>query len=108
MLDKLQKSLQEKFRALHTEEAFNGWRSKPTVAIWFCVAVDECELALPSNNRTPDLKSPGRFFRIVPIDFDRMSQYLPRSFDGSNLQKVHLKVNAFPVCKALNCSGKAS
>ncbi|GFS78160.1 hypothetical protein TNCV_1107711 [Trichonephila clavipes] len=24
MLDKLQKSLQEKFRALHTEEAFNG------------------------------------------------------------------------------------
>ncbi|GFT39216.1 hypothetical protein TNCV_2897361 [Trichonephila clavipes] len=47
--------------------------------------LDECGLALSSNNRTSDLKSPGRFFRIVPSNFDRVSQYLPRSIDGSNL-----------------------
>ncbi|GFU72808.1 hypothetical protein TNCV_3712311 [Trichonephila clavipes] len=48
---------------------------QPRVAIWFCVAVTECGLALSSNDRTPDLRSPGRFFRIAPFNFDRVSQY---------------------------------
>ncbi|GFX98342.1 hypothetical protein TNCV_4909851 [Trichonephila clavipes] len=66
-------------------------RSKPTVAISFCVAIDECGLALSSNNRTPDLKSPGHFFRIVPFNFDRVSQYLPRSTDGPTSKKFTQK-----------------
>ncbi|GFX62028.1 hypothetical protein TNCV_3741961 [Trichonephila clavipes] len=95
----------KKFRALHTEEAFNSLfdfsiaskdfseifsskpetdeshlvqdpdrdtgAPKPTVAISLCVAVDECGLALSSNNRTPHLKSLCHFFRIVPFNFDR-------------------------------------
>ncbi|GFV99720.1 hypothetical protein TNCV_5080801 [Trichonephila clavipes] len=36
--------------------------SQPRVAIWFCIAVAECGLALSSNNRTSDLRSPGHFF----------------------------------------------
>ncbi|GFU92457.1 hypothetical protein TNCV_5018241 [Trichonephila clavipes] len=59
------------------------------------------------QQQNANLKSLGRFFRIVPFNFDRVSQYLPRSIDVSNLQKVHAKVNASSVCKALNCSGKA-
>ncbi|GFX64882.1 hypothetical protein TNCV_1095261 [Trichonephila clavipes] len=70
-----------------TERGRYKWCSKSPVAIWFCVAVGECGLALSFNNRTPDLKSPGHFLRIVPFNFDRVSQYLPRSIDGSNLQK---------------------
>ncbi|GFV08370.1 hypothetical protein TNCV_328041 [Trichonephila clavipes] len=45
------------------------------IAIWFCVAVVECDLVLSSNNRTPDLRSPGRFFRIASFNFNRVSQY---------------------------------
>ncbi|GFV71771.1 hypothetical protein TNCV_777881 [Trichonephila clavipes] len=101
------KPLQEKFRALHTEEAFHylfdlsiaskapsseiflqsqkqmkvTWceirtgggcrRSQPRVAIWFCIAVDKCGLALSSNNRTPDLRDPGHFLRITSFSFNQ-------------------------------------
>ncbi|GFU69706.1 hypothetical protein TNCV_1220941 [Trichonephila clavipes] len=41
----------------------------------FCVAVTECDLALTSNKRTPDLRSPGYFSRIASFDFGRVSQY---------------------------------
>ncbi|GFX07328.1 hypothetical protein TNCV_503861 [Trichonephila clavipes] len=37
-------------------------RSQPRVAMWFCIATAECALAMSSNNRTPDLRNPGRFF----------------------------------------------
>ncbi|GFW02037.1 hypothetical protein TNCV_1149171 [Trichonephila clavipes] len=44
-----------------------GWcrRFQPRVAIWFCIAVAECGLALSFNNRTSDLRSPGHFLRIT-------------------------------------------
>ncbi|GFX18971.1 hypothetical protein TNCV_322761 [Trichonephila clavipes] len=45
--------------------------SQPRVAIWFCIVVTECVLALSSNNRTPDLKNPGRFFRLTSFNFDQ-------------------------------------
>ncbi|GFS81290.1 hypothetical protein TNCV_1224861 [Trichonephila clavipes] len=50
-----------------------GWcrRSQPRVAIWFCIAVAECGLVLSSNNRTPDLRNPGCFFRITFFNFDQ-------------------------------------
>ncbi|GFU86201.1 hypothetical protein TNCV_368591 [Trichonephila clavipes] len=107
-LDKLRKPIQEIFRALHTEEAFNGlfdfrivskapsgeillqsqkqmnvtWceirtgggcrRSQPRVAIWFCIAVVECGLALSFNsNRTPGLRNPDCFFRVISFNFDQ-------------------------------------
>ncbi|GFU27064.1 uncharacterized protein TNCV_280471 [Trichonephila clavipes] len=56
---------------------YGGWcrRSQPRVAKFFCVAVTKCGLTLSSNNRTPELRSPGRVFRTVSINFDRVSQY---------------------------------
>ncbi|GFW84859.1 hypothetical protein TNCV_681471 [Trichonephila clavipes] len=98
---------QEKFRALHTEEAFNGlfdfsiaskvtsgkillqsqkqmkftgcniriggWcrRSQPRVAIWLCIAIANCALALSFNNITLDLRKPGLFLRITTFNFDQ-------------------------------------
>ncbi|GFW06068.1 hypothetical protein TNCV_4478601 [Trichonephila clavipes] len=38
------------------------------VVIWFCVAVTESDLSLSSNNRTPDLRSPGRFFPSISTE----------------------------------------
>ncbi|GFW78444.1 hypothetical protein TNCV_1379901 [Trichonephila clavipes] len=106
LLHKLQKTHEEKFKALHLEEAFNGlfdfssaskvssgeillqsWKqmkvtwceirtvdySLPTKSCnMVCVAVAECGLALSSNNRTPDLRSPDNFFRIAPFNFYRV------------------------------------
>ncbi|GFU71883.1 hypothetical protein TNCV_1628241 [Trichonephila clavipes] len=45
-----------------------GWckRSQPRVAIWFCIAVTECGLALSSNNRTPDLRPRRHCDTLVP------------------------------------------
>ncbi|GFW97638.1 hypothetical protein TNCV_685081 [Trichonephila clavipes] len=40
----------------------------PRVAVWFCIAVAECGLALP------DLRSPDHFLRIHPLDD---GQHLP-------------------------------
>ncbi|GFT61902.1 hypothetical protein TNCV_4497141 [Trichonephila clavipes] len=53
-----------------------GWCrcSLPRVAIWFCVAIAECSLALSSNNRTPDLRNKGRFFGIASFNFYRVLQ----------------------------------
>ncbi|GFV34991.1 hypothetical protein TNCV_4053091 [Trichonephila clavipes] len=53
-------------------------------------------------------EKPRSLFPNVRFNFDRVSQYLPRSIDGSNLQKKpRTKVNASSACKALKCSGKA-
>ncbi|GFX29999.1 DET1-and DDB1-associated protein 1 [Trichonephila clavipes] len=41
----------------------------------FCIAIAECGLVLSSNNKTPDLRSPDRFFRIASFNFNRVSQY---------------------------------
>ncbi|GFW01885.1 hypothetical protein TNCV_3028561 [Trichonephila clavipes] len=107
----------EKFRALHTEEAFNGlfdfrvaskapsgeillhsqkemkviwceirtggWcrHSQPRTAIWFGCAVAECGLTLSSNNRTPELRSPDRVFRITSFNFEQGVTILRRHCD---------------------------
>ncbi|GFU57635.1 hypothetical protein TNCV_3637921 [Trichonephila clavipes] len=52
-------------------KVFNAMR----VALWFCVAIAECGIALSSNNRILDLRSSGRLFRFASCDFDRVSQY---------------------------------
>ncbi|GFT29205.1 hypothetical protein TNCV_3588021 [Trichonephila clavipes] len=67
---------------------YGGWcgRSQRSVAIWFCIAVAECGLALTSNNRTPDLRSPGHFFPNHLFQF-RQGVTVSRSIAGSNLQK---------------------
>ncbi|GFU70295.1 hypothetical protein TNCV_1327411 [Trichonephila clavipes] len=49
--------------------------SKPRVLIWFCISVAVCGLGLSSNNRVPDLGSPGHFSQIAPFSFDRVSLY---------------------------------
>ncbi|GFT84055.1 hypothetical protein TNCV_1149431 [Trichonephila clavipes] len=51
--------------------------------------IKKCGLALSTNNRTLDLKSPGHFFRIASFDFNRVSQYrvallVPTSKKSSN------------------------
>ncbi|GFV18454.1 hypothetical protein TNCV_4468901 [Trichonephila clavipes] len=103
---------QEKFRALYTEESFNGLfdfsiaskapsgeillqsRKQMTVTwcgiktVWWMMNASPtkncnmvlrcrcrvCGLALSSNNKTPYLRSPGHFFRIVSFNFNRVSQ----------------------------------
>ncbi|GFX13086.1 hypothetical protein TNCV_2357421 [Trichonephila clavipes] len=63
-----------------------GWcrRFQPRVAIWFCIAVTECDLALSSNNRTPDLRSSDPFFSesicLITVDlYPMMYPSLERS-----------------------------
>ncbi|GFV09696.1 transposable element Tc3 transposase [Trichonephila clavipes] len=50
------------------ETRTGGWcrRSQPRVAIWFCIAVAECGLALSSNNRSgkPRPPFPNHFFQF--------------------------------------------
>ncbi|GFX10025.1 hypothetical protein TNCV_4101641 [Trichonephila clavipes] len=81
------------------------WRwcrhSQLRVAIWFCITVAECGLAMSSNNKTPDLRSPGLFFPNHRFQF-RHGVTVPRSIDGSNHQKVLAKLNVSSVCKALS------
>ncbi|GFU70320.1 hypothetical protein TNCV_2106591 [Trichonephila clavipes] len=48
---------------------------KPRVLLWFCISVALCGLGLSSNNRVPDLGSPGHFSQIAPFSFDRVSLY---------------------------------
>ncbi|GFY29574.1 hypothetical protein TNCV_2627441 [Trichonephila clavipes] len=59
-------------------ELYGGWCkcSQPKLVIWFCVSVADCDLTLSSNNRKPDLRSPGRFLRIACFNFDNVSRYL--------------------------------
>ncbi|GFW20416.1 transient-receptor-potential-like protein [Trichonephila clavipes] len=63
---------------------YGGWcqSSQPRVAIWFCIAVAECGFTLSSNNRTPDLRSPGHFFR-TPLPY--RGQPLPNGVSVSGL-----------------------
>ncbi|GFW19744.1 hypothetical protein TNCV_1606341 [Trichonephila clavipes] len=61
---------------------YGGWcrRSQPRVAIWFCVAVGECGIALSSNNRTPDQRNPGHCVLRIHLLFRRSPIAVKRFF----------------------------